>query len=290
MRPENTIAKMAILTASIVALVISSYSALASKLLDCKMQSIPACTEVIENGGLDGADLAKVYYHRAKAYRSYKKFPEAVRDYGKAIAGNSEYTEAYSGRAMTYADLGKYVEALADHDVVLILEPEYKWHHHARAQTHARFEKHKLAIGDFTKAIELHREGFEGDLTLSHYGRALSHRALGNHREAVDDFTAVIVDSFQQSQFASGNGLAPQSYRYRGQAQIKLDELQEAIADFTELVEAGHSEEQDFIWRGWAHYRSKNYDLVVTDFSEALKTSPQKPDTMWRRGLSYYRL
>ena len=60
----------------------------------------------------------------------------------------------------------------------------------------------------------------------------------------------------------------------RGAAYLKLDKIQEAIADMNAVIEIAPENARAYHMRGLAFYKSGDFDRALEDFGQALKLNP----------------
>lgn len=78
-----------------------------------------------------------------------------------------------------------------------------------------------------------------------------------------------------------------EAYLKRGSAQEDLDNLSEAIEDYTQAIKLNPEYRALYHYRGLAYQRDGKSDLAIADFSEALRLDPQDTEALVYRGLTY---
>ena len=121
-----------------------------------------------------------------------------------------------------------------------------------RAYSEAQYEE---AILNYDKAIELDPE----DSEMYHW-RALAKRALGQNNDAIDDLDKMVeIDG------------SPYTYEVRGKVLLKLKRHQQAIADFSKMIEIAPDVPFGYFRRGNAKYELEQYEEAIADFDAYLQ-------------------
>jgi tetratricopeptide (TPR) repeat protein len=83
--------------------------------------------------------------------------------------------------------------------------------------------------------------------------------------------------------------LSPYQYHLaRAAAAISKTNNNEAIIEFTKVIEIAPNDATGYYWRGTCYYDMAQYDLAINDFSKAIKLNQKSPDSEYNyRGLSY---
>jgi tetratricopeptide (TPR) repeat protein len=128
----------------------------------------------------------KPFADRGEAYRSVKRYDEALRDFDQAIEIDSKYTWAISCRAQTYQDLKRYEEALKDFDRAIELKAT-AWRAGQRGETYRLMKCYDEALKDFDRAIEI-----DNNYSWAIASRGYTYYTLKRYEEALKDFDRAI--------------------------------------------------------------------------------------------------
>jgi tetratricopeptide (TPR) repeat protein len=102
----------------------------------------------------------------------------------------------------------------------------------------------------------------------------------GNLRDSIEAFTKAADGGFEKEI----------SYLSRGAAHLKLKESDEAVSDFSRVVDLDGKNARAFYYRGMAYAQRKDYDKAVDDFTRAIELKPNEGSFLFARGASYMEL
>jgi tetratricopeptide (TPR) repeat protein len=128
----------------------------------------------------DGNPVA--YYHRGIAYQTNERYPEAIRDYSKAISLNPDFYEAYNNRATVYDTLDQPEPAIRDYTRSLALKPHFRIYYN-RGMSYAWVGAYANAISDFTHSLSLNP-----DNAGAYVNRGFAYLNIGDRQRARMDF------------------------------------------------------------------------------------------------------
>jgi tetratricopeptide (TPR) repeat protein len=78
------------------------------------------------------------------------------------------------------------------------------------------------------------------------------------------------------------------AYYYRGHAHYDMNNYDFAIEDFTQVITINPQYVDAHYYRGCAHYDMNNYDFAIKDFTRAIEIDPQYAAAYYYRGRAYY--
>ena len=177
----------------------------------------------------------QVYFWRAWTYNELKDYQSAVKDLEKLLELNPNYSSAaYNNLAFSYAGLGEYDRALSNCERALEIDPDNKSAEKNRkqliekindvsflielAKTHGMAEKYTLAEQEISRVIELEPEN-QNALFL----HGLIYFQLEEFQNALNEFNKLLELAPNHSSDA---------YKFRGDTNLFLEKLDEAIADY----------------------------------------------------------
>jgi len=127
-------------------------------------------SKAIQEAGADPTARASALFDRAEVYSRLGKTPEALADYGEALALSSDPSfKALTvfGRGDLYAQERRYPEAIADYTAALALKPDLVGVLTARGEVLRRMRDNPAALADFEAELKINPK----------YPRALRGRA-----------------------------------------------------------------------------------------------------------------
>lgn len=162
--------------------------------------NIPACTRLIEEGGLPDAQTAALYASRAEAYRFARTYSLghdvddlellnlAEADFDAAVALDPAYR---GSRGEVRYMLGRHEEAIEDFTAMIALEPQSAHYHRVnRSYAYEYLGEFDAAIEDVTIALDA-ADGPIDEARL-YARRGELHEAAGDAGAAAADYRAVL--------------------------------------------------------------------------------------------------
>lgn len=154
---------------------------------------------------------------------------EAEKAYTKALQFAKDDLHYRSFRAMIYQALENYPAAISDYTEVVRLDPADIQSLMSRAKTYALDGKTDLAIKDYERAMTLPTNTNRYYVLESMFSRGKLRLEAGRFDDAIADFSVVIAEN-REHFWATF---------YRGQAHLKNNKKELAIADFRLAHEIG---------------------------------------------------
>lgn len=87
--------------------------------------SIPACTRILESGGLRDSARAAALYSRGLGYRTRGDGDLAIADYDAAITLSPDFASAFNSRGLVYQVKGNLGQAVADFTQAIRINPAF---------------------------------------------------------------------------------------------------------------------------------------------------------------------
>lgn len=223
-----------------------------------------ACTRLIEQGGLAGAELARVHYQRGLAFIALYKRPLAITDLDRAIALAPDFAPAYVARAgarrTNSGDIENMQRARADYDKAVALDPNSYEAVHFRGTFRDWMKDYAGAIADYTRALELKPDDIN---SLHMRERAWYH--VGEFGKALADSERLIV-------------LDPkfnERLLNRASAYLAVGEFDRALADYDAYDKLHPRHPSVSAGRGAVYEAKGEYQLALAEYEAALKIAPQ---------------
>ena len=266
--------------------------------------------------------VAEAHYHRGASYMMKEDHARALADLNKAVELAPGNAMMHVMRACVYDEQGDETKALADVKHALRLDP---------GNEEARF-----TLG----AILKKSQGLKPALTMTHGGGTMELFSINLNEGAQattggggDSFTrdlaklhdaedwrgivALATDALPEVEAEADKALL---FRIRGDAHLKQDDTESAIADFTRALELKPGKGASaYVLRGLAYFQQRDYDsaiadltreeiaddinavyirarayhekeqhdLAVADFSKVIESEPGLSEAYYHRGAAY---
>ncbi len=131
-------------------------------------------------------NLIQAYLSRGSAYQDSKQYAQAMQDYSNAIRLGSHDAHAYANRAVCEVRMHDDNLAFTDFNRALELESEFPAALNGRGGILFRRRKYKLAIDDFSAAIRINPK-----FVQAYQNRANARKATGDLAGAADDYAVI---------------------------------------------------------------------------------------------------
>jgi tetratricopeptide (TPR) repeat protein len=239
---------------------------------------IAGCTRIIDDTSEEAKVRSVAYVSRALAWQRKAEREKALSDYAEAIRINPDDALAYNNRGILWRELKEVDRAIADFDEAIRRNPQPRSDAAGPGFVNVYTNRGLAwqAKGDYERAIADYDKGIELDpndkIARDHRGRLLLARS--DYAKAMSDLdTSILVDP-QEARTYYMRGLA-RYYQYTsGSERKKNEDLDGAIADFTQALKLNPS---DAIAR-WMRARAKEtkgeIDSAIADLIEASRLDP----------------
>jgi tetratricopeptide (TPR) repeat protein len=219
---------------------------------------------------------AQDYVTRGDSYYQMGEYVQALADYTKAIAMQSDCVEAFYQRGVAFRQQQNYARAITDFAKVTELASQQPMGYFALGEAYYSEPdpEYAKAITNLNKAIEL-----DGSLTDAYYIRGLVYAAMQGFDKAIQDFTQVIERNAQSVDAA---------YYARGLAHAAKAEFDKAIEDYGQAIERNGQFADAYYTRGETYSSMQEYSKAIADFNEVISLSPDFAEAYRARGMNYY--
>ncbi|MEH2232090.1 MAG: tetratricopeptide repeat protein [Nostoc sp.] len=263
-------------------------------------------TAVLQNSGIELKWQPIALGWRGYTYGLMKLYPEALKDFDRAIELDPKYDWAIARRGLTYSLMKRYPDALQNFDRAIELDPKDDWAITCRGQTYYSMERYPDALQNFDRAIELNPKsdwaiasrGFTYSLmerypeALEDFDRAIelnpkydlaialrgeTYRLMKRYPEALEDFDRAI-ELNPKYDLAIAN---------RGETYRLMERYPEALEDFNRAIELHTKYDWAIICRGETYRSMKRYPEALEDFDRAIELNPKYDFAIARRGFTY---
>ncbi|MCY4568827.1 MAG: tetratricopeptide repeat protein, partial [Candidatus Poribacteria bacterium] len=148
-----------------------------------------------------------------------------------------------------------------------------------------KFKDYQKAVKHFTNAIDNAIQLVEG-LAVAYDGRGSAYLSIGELENSNDQIESAIADFTEAIKLKSDY---PSAYNNRGRAYFTEGELENAIKDFSKAVELMPRCPEAYHYRGLAYFRKGNSDNAIADLNEVIRLNPNDVVAYHRRGIVYLR-
>ena len=223
-------------------------------------QRIEACTEAIASGQWKHEDLAWAFGNRAAGYLFAGDLDHAVADTDEALRIDPTYALALNIRGSAFAMKRDYDRAIADYDAAIRLAPNNPAAYQNRGHTYASKGELDRAIVDFSEAARL------APSDPAHpYSRGVMYLDEGELDLARTDFEQALRLNYEYVPALIG----------RGNVRQLTDDLDGAIADFSEVVEREPANTEAVLLRDALERRNGQPSRLAAAVKELDKTEWQ---------------
>lgn len=161
--------------------------------------AIQLFTDIINSGRLPKNWVAPTYYMRGKAYRSSKKFAEAIADYEIAVQTDPKMDIAYYEMGASYQETNSHAKAVAAFGKAIALKDNNAGYFYARCVSESYLNKFGDAANDCRRATAL-KPG-DADM-LATLGRLYEDQ--GNKAQAMESYRAALAINPNQAEAKEG--------------------------------------------------------------------------------------
>ena len=181
----------------------------------------------------------------------------------------------YISSGQKKSDLKDYEGAISDFTKAIRLYPEFYEGYASRGIPKYFLEDYEGAISDFTKAIQLNADDYT------------SYSFLGEIKIDLKDWTGAISD------FTKAIRLSPDDnkslyglYKGRGKAQMSTRYFEGAISDFNKALNLNPNDSFIYYYRGFSKLALKDYAGALIDTTKAIQLDPYIAEFYLGRGRS----
>ncbi|NTW99311.1 MAG: tetratricopeptide repeat protein [Geobacteraceae bacterium] len=230
---------------------------------------------------------------------SVGKDAEAADYLRKAVKIDPAKEDAYLHLALSLTRLFEYEEAVSTLKALVKLNPDSILGYYYLGRTYSQMKLYREALGYFTKVLELRPEFDQATIDM-----AATYEAMGDYPHAIDTYRSLVDHDeqrtavlqrliqllLQQRRFsealeylrlAAQSGIGGQeTVRKIGLVHLELEQYDEAIAVFGDLLEKDPSADNIRLYRGIAFEEKGELDHAYSEFSKIPRNSAQYSDAV----------
>jgi tetratricopeptide (TPR) repeat protein len=259
-----------------------------------KIGQIPEALEYINKAIALDPNYRPPYVLGGILMSSVGKDREAADYLRKAVTLDPAKEDAYLHLALSLTRLFEYEEAVSTLKALVKLNPDSILGYYYLGRTYSQMKLYREALGYFTKVLELRPEFDQATIDM-----AATYEALGDYPHAIDTYRLLVDQDeqhtavlqrliqllLQQRRFAEAleylheaaqSGLGGQeTFRKIGLVHLELEQYDEAIAVFGDLLEKDPSADNIRLYLSVAFEEKGDLDNAHAEFSKISRNSAQ---------------
>jgi len=230
---------------------------------------------------------------------------EAVDYLRKAVKLDPARDDAYLHLVTSLTRLFEYEEVVSTLKTLVKLNPDSVFGYYYLGRTYSQMRLYRDAVGYFSKVLELRPEFDQAVID-----KAATHEALGEYPVAIEAYRSLVDQEdeqrpavlqrliqlllqqrrFQEAlkylQLAAQAGLGGQeTTRKIGLVHLELEQYDEAITVFTDMLEKDSTADNIRIYLGIAYEENEELDKALSEFGKISRNSPQFYESVSHRAL-----
>lgn len=215
------------------------------------------------------------YVVLGNAYFSKRNFPDAIKNFDKAIELNNEKIELYMNRGFSKIQAGGLKEALDDYNHILRIKPDHVSANTNRGIIHMRLGDKEKALEDFNRALTLNPKD-----VVSLIQRSQLYFDMNNINEAFRDLDKAI-------------SIKPRSaaaYSKRGFFYAQTGNYEEALKDLAKAVKINPGNSDIYLNLANTKLLMGNPEGALKDLNKVIEINPNNGSAYGNRGVVKMRL
>jgi tetratricopeptide (TPR) repeat protein/predicted RNA-binding Zn-ribbon protein involved in translation (DUF1610 family) len=259
------------------------------------LDAIPATADVLQDTLAD-LQQAEMYNFQGENHLEKNRIPQAIRDFNNALEINPDYVEALVNRGSAFVLQNEFNSAIADFNHALELETKQAEIYNIRGEIYLLNRMFDEAIKDFTAAIILNPVYSDAYLN-----RAKAYNEKGMKEEADADFNqAIRADTDKLADYVDladseslfGDDSVPvrekiAGHMHQGLADLKNEDYQQAIENFSQVINMAADNAQAYINRAQAYIELGLNDEAMVDLNRAVIYEPLNPSLYYWRAKAW---
>ena len=250
------------------------------------------------------SNLAEGYFNRGLNYVALNQYQDAIADFNQAITINPNYTQAYLNRGYTRMQFGDNWGSIEDFDQALKIDPVsarafFSQMAHIFHPEQETFEDENQQLiqglmiqgnlryesGDYQAALDAYNQALNLDANKAElYNRRSTVRsAMRDYKGALEDLEKAKTLSLNYGPLSQTTPcftpqLTAKEYHQQGVAKLQQGDLQEAIADFNQVLQMKDNDATTLTCRGFAYQRLGENQRAIEDLQTAAKLFSEQGD------------
>ena len=221
------------------------------------------------------------YYWMGQILGSHKDdCKTAVEYYDKAIALNSEYTDAYLSRAECKIELMDYDGTISDAENVLAVNEKNYTAHYYKGKANLELGNIQTAIEDFTKAIELRPRYAD-----PYFSRGTAYLMQAFDKDESHKHQSLTSALENYDAFIDLNKTSPAAYFDRGEVKMELHDYKGAIADFSKAISLDPDDYDAHTMKAICNYHYGYTEQALKEFDAITRMNPEYVNAHFNKGI-----
>lgn len=259
-----------------------------------KIGQIPEALEYINKAIALDPNYRPPYVLGGVVLSSIGKDLEAADFLRKAVKIDPAKEDAYLHLALSLTRLFEYEEAVSTLKTLVKLNPDSILGYYYLGRAYSQMKLYRDALGYFTKVLEIRPDFDQATIDM-----AATYEAMGDYPHAIDTYRLLVneedhraailqrltqlllqqrrfVEALEYLRLAAQSGLGGQeTVRKIGLVHLELEQYDEAIAVFGDLLEKDPFADNIRLYRGIAFEEKDELDLAHAEFGKISKNSAQ---------------
>lgn len=259
-----------------------------------KIGQIPEALEYINKAIALDPNYRPPYVLGGVVLSSIGKDLEAADFLRKAVKIDPTKEDAYLHLALSLTRLFEYEEAVSTLKTLVKLNPDSILGYYYLGRAYSQMKLYRDALGYFTKVLEIRPDFDQATIDM-----AATYEAMGDYSRAIDTYRLLVnkedhraavlqrltqlllqqrrfVEALEYLRLAAQSGLGGQeTVRKIGLVHLELEQYDEAIAVFGDLLEKDPYADNIRLYRGIAFEEKGELDLAHAEFGKISKSSAQ---------------
>ncbi|HEX3007325.1 MAG TPA: tetratricopeptide repeat protein, partial [Bacteroidales bacterium] len=248
---------------------------------------------------------AKKFYKSGEDFYEAGNYKDAIAQFTSSINLSPEYKEAYESRGLAYQMINDHQKAADDFNRAIIFDPQNEVLLTHLGKSYNALKQYKEAINVLNRATFLNRKfipayqekikamlaidkAFDAlkvsDTTLALDGSALNYYLQGVVTEK--------LNSYQKAEWAFGKSIKEDkkyidSYIALADLQVKMDKLEEAMANCNEALKLDPASRGALLVRSRVFVKRQDFQNAINDISRNIVTNPSDEEMFFIRATYY---
>jgi tetratricopeptide (TPR) repeat protein len=217
----------------------------------------------------------RAYYYRSLAFTRLEEYWKAIDDMSKAVDINPDYSYAYHSRGFLYVFTYEYIKALNDLNNAIRLDEGNIRAYYIRGIVKFFLKQYNESLDDYDYALE-----HEPDNTEVMGYKALSYYRLKKYHAVIEILNkAIAIDQYEGY------------YYLLGETFFEMGNYPMALEYFDRAIKVNNKFAKTYGSRGFVHQKTGNYEEAIKDFTEVIQLNNTENDTrhsFLNRSRAYY--